>query len=715
MSASKTTAVPPACNSRRLPLGLTAVILSPLALAAMAPLGYVLLDALLPAPGFFAGGQTPTQQAPPIAAAPPAAPDPPPALFKKLLDRPGTDSAPPPVRKDFQPLTRFQTLTPDGGVLLSVYASQRVVRVAHPGTGKSNATAVDGLVECGAVSADGRCAILGVRHGAAAKVQLWEPEVLRHWALTWDPGCNVTAVAVTADGRCCAAGGADGTVQWWDVATGRPLGQRDAHQGAVTALTFSPDGKRLATGGVDQVVKLWHENPGAAATVWKSGTSPVQRLVFSPDGRWLAGSSPNNDWLKKGPTSALLCDTATGTAKRLGSFAEVTAMAFSTDSTTLAVGGYQAFVAMGLPGLESIIALYDVATASVRVSSAPKEGSFQVRKVDALAFSGDGRTVWYVSSELAEQRWELPRPLARKAFAHTWQPTALALSADGRHLATASTSGGVFVWEVASGQRVGGITAHDDAVNALAFSPDGSRLVSAGDDRVVKVWDWAAGRLVKELAGHTRPVQSVAFSPDGKTLATGAGSLLHLRNPGEVLLWDLAGGKKPVKLPSVAEAVFSVAFLPDGKTLAAGCGDVPCGSVLVWDLGDLKAPKQLTGHRSAVGCLAVAPDGNTLAAGDWTGTVVLWDVGAGTKKGICGGPHKKVVSVGFDRPTGLLLTVGEEGALAICDNKGAPVHSWWAEPGRLVGAVWTAPGPAVISGDATGAFKLWDLRDVVRP
>jgi len=55
----------------------------------------------------------------------------------------------------------------------------------------------------------------------------------------------------------------------------------------------------------------------------------------------------------------------------------------------------------------------------------------------------------------------------------------------------------------------------------VAISPDGKTLASGSKDKTVKLWDVATGKEVVTLKGHTDPVLSVAFGPDGKTLASG--------------------------------------------------------------------------------------------------------------------------------------------------------------------------------------------------
>jgi WD40 repeat protein len=58
-------------------------------------------------------------------------------------------------------------------------------------------------------------------------------------------------------------------------------------------------------------------------------------------------------------------------------------------------------------------------------------------------------------------------------------------------------------------------------VRSLALSPDGRLLASASKNGFLNLWDLAAGKLLASVEQGDFAFQVVAFSPDGKTLATG--------------------------------------------------------------------------------------------------------------------------------------------------------------------------------------------------
>src|SRR5713101_243461 len=102
---------------------------------------------------------------------------------------------------------------------------------------------------------------------------------------------------------------------------------------------------------------------------------------------------------------------------------------------------------------------------------------------------------------------------------------------------------------------------HEGLVNAVAVSPDGKALASAGSDGTVRIWDLTDEKEPCVLENSDR-VFAVAFSPDGKTLVSGA-------DGGSVKLWDTSTGqvRTSLKLPGDRpwSKAFSVAFTPDGN------------------------------------------------------------------------------------------------------------------------------------------------------
>ncbi|MGN6188914.1 MAG: nSTAND1 domain-containing NTPase, partial [Conexibacter sp.] len=117
---------------------------------------------------------------------------------------------------------------------------------------------------------------------------------------------------------------------------------------------------------------------------------------------------------------------------------------------------------------------------------------------------------------------------------------------------------------------------HEDFVRSVAVSPDGKTIASGGNDGTVRVWSVAAHRQVALLArAHRSVIASIDYSPDGRLLAAGGGD-------GVVSLWDVArrrlAGRQPPRQP---HDVTALAFSPGGHMLATAASD---GTLRLWDV-----------------------------------------------------------------------------------------------------------------------------------
>ncbi|MGH2396687.1 MAG: toll/interleukin-1 receptor domain-containing protein [bacterium] len=116
------------------------------------------------------------------------------------------------------------------------------------------------------------------------------------------------------------------------------------------------------------------------------------------------------------------------------------------------------------------------------------------------------------------------------------------------------------------------LTGHKGWVNSVAVSPDGKWMASGSRDKTVKIWDLKTGTCRATLEGHTDEVQSVAITPDGKRI-------LSASFDKSVRVWDASSGRELAKLDGHANEVWSVVALQDnGRALSgdstkhSGCG-----------------------------------------------------------------------------------------------------------------------------------------------
>lgn len=203
---------------------------------------------------------------------------------------------------------------------------------------------------------------------------------------------------------------------------------------------------------------------------------------------------------------------------------------------------------------------------------------------------------------------------------------ALALSPDGKKLASGGCDRLVRVWDLPSGKLEHAIENHADWVLGVAFTPDGKGLATASRDKTAKVWDLAAKESLLTFPDHQDHVYGVAITADGKT-GISIGSDKNVRS------WQAtdaakAIGKQVKVVGSHGDAVFRIAYRDDAKNplLATGGADK---TVKLWNPASGAALKTLAGFTDWVYAVAISPDGQLAAGGSGNGEVRIFKTGDG--------------------------------------------------------------------------------------
>ena len=346
-------------------------------------------------------------------------------------------------------------------------------------------------------------------------------------------GSQVLALAFSPDGRRLALGMRNSTVRLHDAGTGEALRRFTGHQSEVFAVAWTPRGD-LVSAGQDNTVRVWSLAP---ASPQNSIPQRFIGFVAAPSGDQMAGMSddrrivlwdgrgaelrPINDRPDFAPLAFITHQAALLVADRNeDNRAKVELWRLSDGATLRTVTLPENGKVLASPNGDRVVVWRKDAAAVFEAASGRELARFDpgpLQLLNGAAFDGSrfiirtfpaGVVIWDVATGRRLAQLDSPED------AHAERIT---MTPDGSLIITGDRDYRLRVWDARDGHLLHTLPGHGGGIKALAVSPDGRTLASVADDLQVKLWSLPTGRELMTI-GRSVDLGRLLFTPDGDGL-----------------------------------------------------------------------------------------------------------------------------------------------------------------------------------------------------
>jgi WD40 repeat protein len=508
------------------------------------------------------------------------------------------------------------------------------------------------------------------------------------------------------DGRTVVATTASVTLwDWRNDTEGERAKKLAGHSAIINTINFAPDSKIFITASNDGTARTWSVAdfqddpsyiPSPFSGTWLRGhQSEVRSAEFSPGGDYALTASADGTariwWAYNG---AELYQLRPGGG-------DIRSAHFSPDGQSILTAS-----------TDGSARLYDVESRLRRSLSGPQLASDRKSERSLLGLFAlpESRDFLTISVDGSFNRWDSAGKPKRGWRSGEREITAVALSPDGRQIATSTAYGVVNLQEVDKDNSPRWLDRHDGQVNAIAFSPDGKRIATASDDGTAHIVEPARrfymqyrAHVVRQyhpivLRGHTSYVTAVSFSPDGSHVLT-------IANDRTARLWNAGDGSLGCIIEDVGSAIDLASFSPDGLAVltADSAGqlslrDLACDAKLSWSAG------------SRVTSMSFVPDGSALVSGTESGRLEIWNAQTGASKLGVDAHRGPITSLRLARDGSKILTTSDDGAAKVWNvADGRLTAQMSAGIGELKGGLFAMDDDQIVVSSATRA-RIWNYK-----
>lgn len=329
--------------------------------------------------------------------------------------------------------------------------NQKVLIASSSNIQLTDINGFNGVIVTLGVSPDGNTLIVASNDGQISAIDINNYDIIYSIPLKANPYSDI---AFSSDGEFFAVAEQQ-IVYVYETQTGKLVRNLHEHVGNVSSLAISPDDRTLVSAsGQDLTLKIWDLESGKLLQDIGEDVDSVSTVAFHPEGEFFvtgAGGIGSDRTIK---------------------YWELQSNQQSTDDELEEISQYE-YESEEIPEYELVQTL-------------PKQFGF----IYDLTFDSNGRKLVGIVRNYVKI-WDLNRNNAEvlRVKASPLELNQVAISPDGRLIATANREGKITMIDVKSKKIIGILTGHEGWIQTIAFSPDGQTLYSGAEDKIVKAWD----------------------------------------------------------------------------------------------------------------------------------------------------------------------------------------------------------------------------------
>lgn len=240
------------------------------------------------------------------------------------------------------------------------------------------------------------------------------------------------------------------------------------HTNAVNSVDFSPDGKTIVTGGADKSINIWEVGSGKLERKLIGHTDPVHSIRISPNGNTIAsGSGGAFDY------TARLWDKNSGRLLHTFNLGGIVfSLVFSPDGKFLASAAWD------------IISIHEVASGK-RIIQFP--WSSKHTAVNSIVFSSDGKMLFSAHDEGFIKMWDVDkRILIATLPGHSSKVSSLAVGINNL-LVSGSADKKIIIWDTNIKKPLHTLIGHTGYITSVDINQS-IRMLASGDTRGVIIF-----------------------------------------------------------------------------------------------------------------------------------------------------------------------------------------------------------------------------------